>query len=268
MLNSNLKNFGFIALIAMFFTTNLFAQTLTWTDLNGPWRAGNAKDISVGYVSGTRTLFVADSGYKLIKSTNDGVSWSATGTQVNNPVNVVCKPSNANWVLVATYLGNPLTGTVQRSTDGGSSFVTPLPLSEAGMDPRRFGMSSVDQAKVFLGTKYVESRSSLRKSTNGGATWANDNFFLNLDDGQQHAQTHVLGIAWHPSDANKVLVAGSANDLPYTFTPDQTTEDTYIDSTQQTPAPVPLKKGYFIRQMPEQIGIALRKTVRQPPGEI
>ena len=195
-------------------------------------------------------MFVADNGYKLIRTTNDGVQWNATTYQVNNPVSVVCKPNDANHVLVATYLGNPQIGEIRLSTGGGmtSNFILKKP--EQGMDPRHFGMSSVDPQKVFLGTKYVETKSSLRKSFDGGATWYDDDFFKNLLTGQ-HAVTHALFVNWHPTDAGMVLVAGSAFDLPYADAPDVVDEDVYHDSSNYDPINktgvvlLPFRRGVF-----------------------
>ena len=195
-------------------------------------------------------MFVADNGYKLIRTTNDGVQWNATTYQVNNPVSVVCKPNDANHVLVATYLGNPQIGEIRLSTGGGmtSNFILKKP--EQGMDPRHFGMSSVDPQKVFLGTKYVETKSSLRKSFDGGATWYDDDFFKNLLTGQ-HAVTHELFVNWHTTDAGMVLVAGSAFDLHYADAPDVVDEDVYHDSSNYDPINktgvvlLPFRRGVF-----------------------
>jgi photosystem II stability/assembly factor-like uncharacterized protein len=184
--------------------SHTFAQT--WTSLNGPWRAKDAKDITVGYVSSTRVLYssVYESG--LVKSTDDGATWSSTGTQVNYPFVTVCKPADADIVNVSTYDG--ATGKVKWSGDGGSNFTTIV--SEAKLEPRCFGMSSANPNYVFLGTKYTNQYSTLRKSTDGGQSWVAEDEF---DYSTTQIATNILAIAWHPTDAGKVWVAGSSQDV-------------------------------------------------------
>lgn len=225
-------------LCAVFICAESAAQP-TWTSLNGPWRASNAKDITQGYTGSTRVLYVADNGSRFVKSTDGGGRWVTTGItpgdQIPNPLITACDPFEANRVFVGLFDGT--TGRVRRSLDGGGSWISPNPIIVSGLQPRQFGISSAEPRNIFLGTANNQNFSSLWKSYDRGATWVQDEYFRDI------AHTHILAIAWHPTDPNKVWVAGSAVEVRAASEEAPEVEDTYFD--QQTESYETLAKGVW-----------------------
>ncbi|MFN0157418.1 MAG: T9SS type A sorting domain-containing protein [Bacteroidota bacterium] len=75
------------------------------------------------------------------------------------------------------------------------------------------------------------------KSDDAGENWAPDYYFFN------EVQTHILGIAWHPTDENKVWVAGSAVPVNAASEATPTSEDMYYDYGEASP--MVLKRGVW-----------------------
>jgi|GEM_PF-5643085 len=205
----HLKNFGFIALAAMFLLTTTFAQQ--WVSLNGPYRATNGKDITLGYTGSTRVLYAATDSVR--KSVNSGDSWTTIGNKISpsgyitNPLIVGTKPIDANIVITGTYDNIAGNGTIWRSTNSGSTFgAVPSINNQTYVVPLRFGWSLANTQNVFLGTLWNDGahKPTLRKSPDAGLSWSDDNYFYNT------VQTHVRAIAWHPTTASLVYVGGSS----------------------------------------------------------
>jgi hypothetical protein len=174
----------------------------SWSLMDGPWQAKNAKDIAVGYTGSNRLLYAADQGTKLFKSTNDGASWSTTATAIDNPIAVACKPTDPNQLFAATYVNG--VGKIKWSTNGGSSWKIDDPLTETDLEITRIVWSDTNESRAAAGAIWHNGGSTLRLSSDGGQSWEATDQFWSV------AQTHVLGIAFDPQNPNRIWVAGSS----------------------------------------------------------
>jgi uncharacterized protein (TIGR03437 family) len=102
----------------------------TWTQLSFP--AGNGPDSLVFSPSNPNTLFLGQSGGPLLQSTDGGDTWTSLADQaVAVPQGLAIIPANS-IILSANDTG------LGRSTDGGKTFTTVLPLvyGRVAVDPR------------------------------------------------------------------------------------------------------------------------------------
>lgn len=229
------KNFLLIVIALLYITSHLIYTQVNHRSLNGPWRVNDGRDIAFGISGNTPILYAADSASSLMISTNGGESWTLTGTQILNPLTVICEPNNPQNLIVGAIVGN--IGVVRKSTNFGNDFISPYPISEMHFKPYKFGMSPAEPNYVFLGALWNGLGSTLRKSYFGGTNFQSDPYFFHT------VQTHLLAIAWHPTDPNRVWVGGSAVRVVSANEPPPEQEETFI--TEGMPEPQALDKGLW-----------------------
>ncbi len=81
-----------------------------WSFYGGPWCAENLADVAVGMVSGSPVIYGVNKDYSLVKSTDEGQSWTVFLEDVDIRC-VTCDPNNGNLV----YIG-------RKSSDGGMMY--------------------------------------------------------------------------------------------------------------------------------------------------
>lgn len=182
---------------AMIFTcihlsTTLYAQT--WTNLQGPPKARDEKDIAVD-LTGT-TLYVCDKTV-LFKSTNSGTSWAATAVELSSPLVVACKP-NAPDNVIAGVVGN-----IYLNTAGGASGTWQVVLTNAGT-PLRLAVSPLSSDQMYLGRQANGTTSSIMRSTNAGAAWTTPT--------TTPSGTNINDITPHPSSSFSLHVWAAGAD--------------------------------------------------------
>src|ERR1044072_2196780 len=121
-------------------------------------------------------------------------AWVSLGPPGGDVFDVAASTLDANIVLAGLAPGGSFGGTLYRSSDGGNTW------SEV---PALAGISVFDIEFAPDGTTYIGTQDSVRKSTDGGLTWAT----LNLGIG---ANDQVFDVAIDPSDPS-ILWAGIAD---------------------------------------------------------
>ena len=121
-------------------------------------------------------------------------AWVSLGPPGGDVSDVAASTLDANIVLAGLAPGGSFGGTLYRSSDGGNTW------SEV---PALDGTSVFDIEFAPDGTTYIATQDSVRKSTDGGLSWAT----LNLGIG---ANDQVFDVAIDPSDPS-ILWAGVAD---------------------------------------------------------
>jgi len=121
-------------------------------------------------------------------------AWVSLGPPGGDVSDVAASTLDANIVLAGLAPGGSFGGTLYRSSDGGNTW------SEV---PALDGTSVFDIEFAPDGTTYIGTQDSVRKSTDGGLSWAT----LNLGIG---ANDQVFDVAIDPSDPS-ILWAGVAD---------------------------------------------------------
>jgi len=121
-------------------------------------------------------------------------AWVSLGPPGGDVFDVAASTLDANIVLAGLAPGGSFGGTLYRSSDGGNTW------SEV---PALDGTSVFDIEFAPDGTTYIGTQDSVRKSTDGGLSWAT----LNLGIG---ANDQVFDVAIDPSDPS-ILWAGIAD---------------------------------------------------------
>ncbi|MDI6765868.1 MAG: hypothetical protein QME52_03495, partial [Bacteroidota bacterium] len=154
-----------IATSVIILIISTIAISQTWTSLQGPPKARDVKDIAV--TNDGQTLYACDKSV-LFKSTNGGTLWTATQVELASPLVVVCKPNDANNVVVG------IQNYIKLNTNGGSITDWQDALTNAGT-PLRLAVSPITNASdtMYLGRKYSAGSYSVYFSSNGGADWFN-----------------------------------------------------------------------------------------------
>jgi len=121
-------------------------------------------------------------------------NWSSLGPPGGDVFDAAVSTTDPNIALAGLAPGGSFGGTLYRSTDGGNTW------SE---------VSALDSTSVFDiefaadGTVYLGTQDSVRKSTDGGASWATLNLGIGPND-------QVFDVALDPEDS-LILWAGIAD---------------------------------------------------------
>ena len=121
-------------------------------------------------------------------------AWVSLGPPGGDVFDVAASTLDANIVLAGLAPGGSFGGTLYRSSDGGNTW-SEVPVLD--------GISVFDIEFAPDGTTYIGTQDSVRKSTDGGLSWAT----LNLGIG---ANDQVFDVAIDPSDPS-ILWAGIAD---------------------------------------------------------
>ncbi len=147
----------------------------------------------------------------LYKSTDGGVSWSATPLfAVNYVKDIAIHPTDANQIVISVgNLVDPVKG-VYRTTNGGTTWT---PSATIGSTYQGYVSLDNNGTRLYAGVGSGGSGSELYMSSDFGATW-----FLKTGSnhcGGQYWFAHEVEV--DPSDANSVLMGG-VNYYTYTST--------------------------------------------------
>ncbi len=118
-----------------------------------------SSQIVAALVPGGSDLYVVNANANLLKSTDGGATWQRLGGRLFGARAITLDRNNASNIYVTDNLG------VQKSTDGGLTFVTITPPGVQGLDVKVF---AVDAAASTL---YLASSSSIYVSADQGVTW-------------------------------------------------------------------------------------------------
>ena len=179
----------------------------TWITTNGPQKAIEVLDISIGKNTtlGQR-IYVANENELLRYSANSGLTWnSTTDTFPGDPLLVATCKYNPGIVF-----GNRWQSFIHYSSNGGNywSGVTPIDI----MYPKRIAVSSGDSSIAFVGTLYHDldsTKTSLYRWDEVRDEFDFDEFF------RDYAHTYVNDILPYPrsDSARYVWVGGSSNNI-------------------------------------------------------
>src|SRR5262249_33630374 len=100
-------------------------------------------------------------------------AWASLGPPGGGVFDVAASTVGANGVLAGLAPGGSFGGTLYRSNDGGNTW------SEV---PALDGISVFDIEFAPDGTTYIGTQDSVRKSTDGGLTWATLNLGIGAND--------------------------------------------------------------------------------------
>src|SRR5437764_5366599 len=121
-------------------------------------------------------------------------AWTSLGPPGGDVSDAAASTVDANIVLAGLAPGGSFGGTLYRSSDGGNTWSEVLALD---------GISVFDIEFAADGTAYLGTQDSVRKSTDGGLSWAT----LNLGIG---ANDQVFDVALDPEDSS-IIWAGIAD---------------------------------------------------------
>jgi hypothetical protein len=116
-----------------------------WSFYGGPWCAKNLVDVAVGEVSGSPVIYGVNKDYSLVKSTDEGQSWTILLTDVDIRC-VTCNPTNANLVYIGRLSAD---GGIRYSFNGGDSWVERNSGLPANFTPSAIAMR--DAQHIVLG---------------------------------------------------------------------------------------------------------------------
>jgi len=105
-----------ISILLFGLCTLVMAQN--WHFYEGPWCAKNLADVAVGMVSGSPVIYGVNKDYSLVKSTDEGQSWTVLLEDVNIRC-VTCDPNNGNLVYIGRLSAD---GGIRYSFNGGDSW--------------------------------------------------------------------------------------------------------------------------------------------------
>jgi len=189
-----------IFVLSAFLLFNLcLAIGQTWTSLNGPYYANDARDISVVTHNSTDTVYtIGGANRELLRSVDHGTTWTHLGK--TNVYCVAAKPDNATIVLIG--LGD---NTVWKSTDAGSTWTETI---SSGLVSRPNRLSFDPNASaghtscVYLGLVFGTTTSEhLYRSKDAGSTWsAMTNF---------NYQSTITDIVFDPITDDTIYVSGA-----------------------------------------------------------
>ncbi|WP_242202127.1 PKD domain-containing protein [Aestuariivivens insulae] len=162
----------------------------SWIPLTDPL----VEDVYISKVDPTNanTIYIGTN-LGVLKSTDGGLSWGATGLTSSNTNALLIKPDQATVIVVGNDNG------IYRSTDGGTTFA--LVKSASKVEELRLHPSNPDI--MYAGTEGVTSQ--FFRSTDGGLTWTE-----NTSDFGQGA---FMKIAVTPAAPNTVYVINSRDHL-------------------------------------------------------
>ena len=96
------------------------STTPGWHFYKGPYCAKRLIDVAVGTVNSAPVIYGVNRDYSLVKSTNEGQSWTVIMKDVNIRC-VTCDPNNGNLVYIGLKRSD---GGVKYSTDGGTNWTS------------------------------------------------------------------------------------------------------------------------------------------------
>lgn len=143
----------------------------SWTPLTDSLPTLTVSGLAIAPSRPDRVYLATPSG--IFRSDNAGASWTQTNTALTNVLAIdggamLVHPTNADLVFANTC-GDPATGGVQRSDDGGVTWRVVL----AGACGTGLVMDRRDPRKLEAAvTSPADGRSSVYESVDGGATWA------------------------------------------------------------------------------------------------
>jgi hypothetical protein len=120
-----------------------------------------------------------------------GESWAALGPFGGDVFDVARSPIAPNIMLAGIAPGGSSGGALFRSTDGGANWAVVTGQTTTSVYDIEFAPD---------GTAYIATIDSIRKSTDGGATFATLNLNIGLND-------QVFDLAINPSDQNEIWIA-------------------------------------------------------------
>jgi photosystem II stability/assembly factor-like uncharacterized protein len=109
--------------------------------------------------SNQNTIYAGLTSGGVIKSTNAGSTWSATGTGPSTTRKILVHPSNSNIVFATSN------GGIYRSTNGGTSWTR---VCTSPMEDIEFNPTNVN----IMYASGNSSAGSVWRSTNNGASWS------------------------------------------------------------------------------------------------
>ncbi|MBI3193206.1 MAG: hypothetical protein HYZ34_01920, partial [Ignavibacteriae bacterium] len=162
----NMNLFGSLSYVATFlfmiavFTTTLIAQS--WTSLQSPSKPRDVRDVSVS-ADGAIAYVCDKSG--VFKTTNSGVSWTATLKELASPLAVVCRGDYANVLIVGKF------DTIKFNWNQGTedwynvSYNAGTPIRLAAVQHTTY------TNYLYCGRQANGTNSSILKTTDGGNSW-------------------------------------------------------------------------------------------------
>lgn len=159
---------------------------------NGNWHTGtpNVTETLYGVQdNGDGTAWIVGGGSRLLKASNNGISWTNYGRiGTENLWSVYFESASTGWVVGEN-------GTFKKTTDGGSNWTD---VSVAGLSTQDlYDIQTFGDRMVIAGDKIVAL------SDDGGASWTSENF---VDE-------NVTFYAAYVADESNVWVAGSDYDV-------------------------------------------------------
>ena len=116
-----------------------------WSFYGGPWCTKNLADVTVGMVSGSPVIYGVNKDYSLVKSIDEGQSWTVLLEDVNIRC-VTCDPNNGNLVYIGRLSSD---GGMRYSTNGGTNWTQINSGLPASFTPSAIAMR--DQDHIVLG---------------------------------------------------------------------------------------------------------------------
>lgn len=173
---------------SLMYSTTDFGQN--WTLMRGP---SSGTYYGLGRDATTGTILLSASSGGLMRSTNNGQSWSSVTSGVTNTLYSVSAATQNVFVVTGS------SSTILRSTNGGSSF-TKIAAPTSG---RTLYDSGCSGSRCLI----VGSSNTLFRSTNGGSSWTKVT-------SPASSSTTLYGVAFGSS--TRAVIVGSFGNILYT----------------------------------------------------
>jgi photosystem II stability/assembly factor-like uncharacterized protein len=208
-----------------------------WSFYGGPWCAKNLADVAVGMVSGSPVIYGVNKDYSLVKSTDEGQSWTVLLEDVNIRC-VTCDPNNGNLVYIGRLSAD---GGIRYSFNGGDSWTQINAGLPANFTPSAIEMRDAQHIVLGLDPHSADHYSIYYWNVNQWvAAWIVDDkkgFF-------------VTDLKWDPRSTNEEVIYASSDKVASGGNPNYIgvyrSED-YGHSWSQIGQPDPEQPGYMMR---------------------
>jgi photosystem II stability/assembly factor-like uncharacterized protein len=194
----------FLISLSFYLPNTTFSQGLEWVTKEGPYNIRNVNDVSVGIISGGSVEYLATTYNGLLKSTNNGGTWTPLLSYQNMNV-VACVRDKSDFVYASQCRESC---NLYKSTNGGSTFTT-INNGISNLNIIKISISPFDSDRILIGCySCLTTCPTLYLTTDGGDNWQSVDF-----NGGGYDDLSVVDIAWSINNSDVVFLCSFGSSI-------------------------------------------------------